>query len=117
MKKINFNSKTILPVVSYLLALILNGCAGTIPKEPSWAETTLQTLSLREKIAQMMVSYMNMRFKDISPQKWTEIISLIESDGIGTIHLWYGDAGSSMTMMNKMQSISKVPILFDADIE
>ena len=58
-----------------------------------------------------------MRFKDISPQKWTEIISLIESDGIGTIHLWYGDAGSSMTMMNKMQSLSKVPILFDADIE
>ena len=117
MKKINFNSKTILPVVSYLLALILNGCAGTIPKEPSWAETTLQTLSLREKIAQMMVSYMNMRFKDIPKAKWDEINSLITSDGIGSVHLWYGDAGSSITMMNEMQSASNIPILFNADIE
>lgn len=83
----------------------------------NWAESTLKQLSLREKIGQMMVYRMNMRFKDVSSEKWKEINSLIASDGIGTIHLWYGDAGSSLAMMNQMQSASKVPILFDADIE
>ena len=58
-----------------------------------------------------------MRFKDVSLEKWKEINSLIGSDGIGTIHLWYGDAGSSLAMMNQIQSASKIPILFDADIE
>ena len=41
----------------------------------------------------------------------------ISSDGIGGIHLWYGDASSSLTLMNEMQKASKIPILFDADIE
>jgi beta-glucosidase-like glycosyl hydrolase/CubicO group peptidase (beta-lactamase class C family) len=102
-----------------LIILILAGCS-TLPKsqKPStWADKTLSQLSLREKIGQMMVYRMNMQFKDVSPEKWEEINSLITSDGIGTIHLWYGEAGSSIAMMNQMQTLSKVPILFDADIE
>jgi len=83
----------------------------------SGAEETLSQLTLREKIAQMLVYRMNMIAKDVSPQKWNEIESLIESDGIGTIHLWYGDVSSSLTIMNDMQKRSKIPILFDADIE
>ena len=114
-----------------LFSLILSSCSS-IPKtdpvshiksEPrpnayyNWAESTLKQLSLRQKIAQMMVYHMNMRIKDVSESRWNEIQSLIKSDGIGTIHLWYGDIGSSISLMNEMQSLSKVPILFDADIE
>ena len=102
-----------------LFSLMLSGCS-TFPKtqgSSTWAEKTLSQLTLREKIAQMLVYRMNMRTKDVSLQQWNEIKSLIGSDGIGTIHLWYGDAGSSIALMNKMQSLSKVPILFDADIE
>ena len=71
----------------------------------------------REKIAQMMIYRMNMSYKDIPIEKWEEIMSLIKSDGIGGIHLWAGDGSSSLVIMNKMQKLSKIPILFDADIE
>ncbi|MBC8344605.1 MAG: glycoside hydrolase family 3 protein, partial [Bacteroidetes bacterium] len=111
-------------ILSFLLSigLMLNGCGGTIPQQPissdlAWAEETLSMLSLREKIAQMMIYHMNMRFKDVSESKWDEIQSLIKSDGIGGIHLWYGDGSSSAVIMNEMQQQSKVPIIFDADIE
>ena len=102
-----------------LFSLMLSGCS-TFPKtqgSSTWAEKTLSQLTLREKIGQMMVYQMNMRVKNISKEKWAEINALIKSDGIGAIHLWYGDAGSSLAMMNQMQSASKIPILFDADIE
>ena len=102
-----------------LIFLTLTSCS-TSPRTQNptnWAEKTLSQLSLREKIGQMMVYRMNMRLKDISLEKWKEINSLIASDGIGTIHLWYGDASSSIALMNKMQTLAKVPILFDADIE
>ena len=101
------------------LVLIFSGCASlaVMGSEESWARATVRRLSLREKIAQMMIYTMNMRFLNEDSKKWTEIEELITSDGIGGIHLWYGDAGSSLTMMNRMQRMSKVPILFDADIE
>ena len=112
------SNKYLLPL-SLLILLTLTSCSTfSRTQDPTnWAEKTLSQLSLREKIGQMMVYRMNMRLKDVSLEKWKEINSLIASDGIGTIHLWYGDASSSIALMNKMQTLSKVPILFDADIE
>ncbi|MEC9437361.1 MAG: glycoside hydrolase family 3 N-terminal domain-containing protein, partial [Candidatus Neomarinimicrobiota bacterium] len=92
--------------------------AGTISSlESSWAESTLKKLSLREKIAQMMVYRMNMKFMNYESDEWKEIEKLISSDGIGVLHIWFGEAGSALTLLNKMQKASKVPMLVEADIE
>ena len=99
------------------LFFIFVGCTIIPSSSASWAERTLNQLSLREKIAQMMIYRMNMRLKDIPSIKWQQIMKLIENDGIGGIHLWYGDAATTLLMMNEMQESSKVPIIFDADIE
>ena len=104
--------------LSLLFFLFISlGCAGLMRTSPNWAELTLNRLSLREKIAQMMIYRMKMSYKDIPIEKWEEIMSLIDGDGIGGIHLWAGDGSSSLVIMNKMQELSKIPILFDADIE
>ena len=99
--------------------LLFTSCAAlsVFGGEGAWARATLRKLTLREKIAQMMLYYMNMHYLNDDSEQWREIVELIESDGIGGIHLWYGDAGTSLTMRNRMQRASKVPILFDADIE
>ena len=96
---------------------MLFSCNPSYIKTGGWAEETLNNLSLREKIAQMMIYRMNLRFKDIPKEKWESIIELIEKDGIGGIHFWYGEASSSLTFLNEMQIRSEVPILIDADIE
>ncbi len=101
------------------LAVLLSACAGPgqFTSKKSWAEKTLKKLTLREKIAQMMVVSMNMRFMNYESSQWKEIQKHLETDGIGVLHIWFGDAGSALTMLNDMQSKSKVPILVDADIE
>ncbi len=101
------------------ISLLLGHCADhqAGPNDRSWAEMTLRQLSLREKIAQMMITYMNMRFINSESERWALLEEIITGDGVGGIHLWYGEAGTSLTMMNQMQSLSKVPILFDGDLE
>lgn len=85
--------------------------------EKSWAEQALQTLTLREKIAQMLIYSMHLDFRNNENKQWQEINRLIETDGIGGIHLWSGNAGLSVTMLNEFQRNSKIPILVDMDIE
>ncbi len=107
-------------IFTLLFSIIFLTCsgAGTISSlESSWAESTLKKLSLREKIAQMMVYRMNMKFMNYESDEWKEIEKLISSDGIGVLHIWFGEAGSALTLLNKMQKASKVPILVEADIE
>ena len=106
-----------LQTILFLFTLFLNGCGKNYTKDASWAMETFGKLSLRQKIAQMLIYRMNMRFLSSSSKKWQEIQSLIETDGIGGIHVWYGDVGTSLTMLNKMQKYSHIPILVDADIE
>ena len=85
--------------------------------ENSWAESVIKKMTLREKIAQMMVYRMNMHYVNFENKDWKELIQLIETDGIGIIHIWFGDVGSSLTTLNFLQQKSKLPILVEADIE
>jgi len=105
--------------LSISLLLFIVSCTPPPAVEPqqSWAEQTLQELTLREKIAQMLIYRMNLQYRNSENAEWQEIMELIESDGIGGIHLWNGNAALSVTMLNDLQKRSKVPIIVDMDIE
>ena len=98
-------------------ALFLIGCSKNYTEDASWAKSTLEKMTLRQKISQMLVYRMNMRFLSNSNKNLNEVMDLVSSDGIGGIHFWYGDVGTSLTLLNKIQLLSKIPILIDADIE
>ncbi|MFC1484017.1 glycoside hydrolase family 3 N-terminal domain-containing protein [Candidatus Neomarinimicrobiota bacterium] len=110
-----WTSKLVSGVVGVLL--ICGSATTALGGEGAWARKTLRKLSLREKIAQMMVYSMNMSYLHRDSEQWLEVVDLIETDGIGGIHLWYGEINTSHTMLNEIQKMSRVPILFDADIE
>lgn len=106
-------------IYSIILFLITFSCSppASIEIKQSWAEQTLQELSLREKISQMLIYQMHLNFRNNENEQWQEILKLVESDGIGGIHLWSGNTGLSISMLNELQRKSKVPILVDMDIE
>mgnify|MGYP006161491789 CR=1 FL=1 len=112
-----FNYSIVKYVIAISLALNFFSCY-TIPKSnATWAKSTLKNLTIRQKIAQMMIYRLNLRFKDMSTEKWEQIKKYTTNDGIGGIHIWAGDASSSFTFMNELQEISNIPIIFDADLE
>ena len=98
-------------------ALFFTSCSKNYTEDASWAKNTLEKMTLRQKISQMLVYRMNMRFLSNSNKNLNKVIELVSSDGIGGIHFWYGDVGTALTLLNKIQSLSKIPILIDADIE
>ena len=106
---------------SFIISVIIISSGYLYPNQfpwnKSWAESTLDKLTLREKIAQMMVYRMNMHYLNYNSDEWKEIEDLISSDGIGVLHIWFGETGSALTMLNKIQRESKIPILVEADIE
>ena len=97
--------------------VFIGGCASVPKSSKNWPKRVLKKLSLREKIAQMMIYRMHLKYDSITPEKWEEITGLVSGDGIGGIHLWSGDGSSSLAFINEIQKRSKVPIIFDADIE
>ena len=82
-----------------------------------WVRATLKKLSLRQKISQMMVYSMSLDYLPAESARWKEIEGLLETDGIGFIHVWGGETASALTLLNQMQSRSMVPIMVQADLE
>ncbi len=83
----------------------------------SWVEATLKKLTLRQKISQMMVYSMSLNYLSSESTTWQEIDELLDSDGIGFLHVWGGETASALTLLNEMQSRSKVPMIVQADLE
>ena len=93
------------------IVFLVSSCASVQLNQKNWAEKTIKKLTLRQKIAQMMIYRMHLKYASISSQKWDEIKSLLDNDGIGGIHIWSGDGSSSLSMLNEIQRRSKIPIV------
>jgi len=108
-------------VLFVLGGLLIAGCSyGSFSPffgGTSWAQRTLDRLTLREKIAQMLVYHMNLQFMNTDSDKWQEVLKLVESDGVGGIHIYRGEVGEALTTLNELQKRSKIPIIWDADLE
>ena len=104
-------------ILSFAFLLSCSSIVTNLNENSSWAESVIKKMTLREKIAQMMVYRMNMHYLNYNSDEWKEIENLISSDGIGILHIWFGETGSALTMLNKIQRESKIPILVEADIE
>ncbi len=102
-----------------LISLSLSSCSFKHDTSPSnnWPAETLKNLTLRQKIGQMMVYYMNTNILNEDSHVYNELVELIQSDGVGAIHIWKGEAGATLPLTNGLQSLSKIPILFQADLE
>ena len=102
-----------------LIAISLLSCVSKTPavESTAWARSTLKTLTLREKIGQMMVYSMRLDYYDADSPKWQEIDRILDTDGIGSLHVWGGDVLSAYAFVNEMQTRSKVPMFVQADLE
>ncbi len=113
------NSKFFKSIPGLLITLILYTCAApTVNVDASpWAVKTLKKLTLRQKIAQMLVYHMNLDYRYANEKRWNEIQDIISADGMGSVLVWGGDATASLSILNDMQNQSELPILVQADLE
>ncbi|MBK7944813.1 MAG: glycoside hydrolase family 3 [Flavobacteriales bacterium] len=79
-----------------------------------WADSVLSTLSLDERIAQLMMvaAYSNKEAKHA-----TEIEGLIRERNIGGLIFFQGGPGRQAKLTNRYQAVAKTPLMLGMDLE
>ncbi|HEX8264635.1 MAG TPA: glycoside hydrolase family 3 N-terminal domain-containing protein [Pyrinomonadaceae bacterium] len=86
-------------------------------KAENWVEKTLKSLTLREKIGQMVMVRMSGEFQNWNDPRFLELRRHIEENHLGGFILFRGEANSIAALTNELQRMSKHPLLFAADYE
>jgi beta-N-acetylhexosaminidase len=83
----------------------------------SWAERTLEGLSLRQKVAQMIMPSLLGDFSPVGSAGWNRITRLIDQDEVGGILMSVGSPTEVASKLNALQERSKLPLLVASDLE
>jgi beta-N-acetylhexosaminidase len=87
-------------------------------KKDRWVERTLRSMTLDEKIGQMLCPAVgNAGFRSIDSTDIENVRRTIADDHVGCYHTFGGDPAAIALLINEMQHESKVPLLITADME
>ncbi len=109
-----------------LPALLLASCGGAVAESlaesrtlgdsaaVAWADATMRTLSLREKVAQ---SFMLAAYAKGDKKGEDRVLRMVREQGVGGLLFLQGGAKHQAALTNAYQSASKVPLLIAMDAE
>jgi len=86
-------------------------------KNFSWAENKLKSMPLRDKIAQMIITYSDGYYLDEDDKEFKRLKHLIENEKVGGVIFFKGKALEEARLINKLQNLSATPLLISQDFE
>ena len=110
-------------VLLCLFSLILVGgffrCGGQneVSDALAWAEQTLSSLSLEEKIGQLVCTDIRADYITEEDQEFQDWVRLARDYGVGGFVLYGGTPRDVAFILNRLQKEAKLPILMSADFE
>lgn len=87
------------------------------PAQRDWVDRTLASLSLREKIGQMVEVWVLGDYTSTGDSTFAEVKRWIEQDGIGGVTMSLGTPIEVAAKVNAFQRLSKIPLLVSSDLE
>lgn len=109
-----FTRLGILSLVFFLFAAVVNFQEPKSTISPNWVETTLNSMTLREKIGQL---FMVAAFSNKTASHTTEIKKLITEYHIGGLIFFQGGPYRQARLNNQYQNLSKIPLFMAMDAE
>jgi len=94
-----------------------NPRAPLTPVETRWIDSTLASLSLRDRVAQMVMVWVLGDYTSYGDSSYAEVRRWIERDHIGGVSMSLGTPIEVAAKINNMQRLSRVPLLTSADLE
>lgn len=83
----------------------------------SWVESKLASMTLREKIAQMIITRSDGFALDPNSAEFKRLTNLIVNEKIGGVIFFKGNSVQQTELTNTLQSFSGTPLLISADYE
>ncbi|ACF13030.1 glycoside hydrolase family 3 domain protein [Chloroherpeton thalassium ATCC 35110] len=86
-------------------------------KKWAWADSILATMTLEEKVGQMLVASSSSYYQSTDDKSYQELSELVKNDLVGGIMFSRGDVYELAMLANRYQSLAKYPLLISADME
>lgn len=85
--------------------------------EIAWVNSTLASLSLREKVGQLMMPWVGGEYAAVGSPEFEQVRKWVEEDGVGGLVMSIGEPLSYAVKLNEMQRRAKLPLLIASDME
>lgn len=110
------------PILALALAVVSCSPApapapAPAPRSSDWVEETLASLSLREKVGQLIVPWVDGGYMADGDEEHERLRGWVVEHGIGGLVMSIGMPYEVATKLNTLQSLAKVPLLVTADME
>jgi beta-N-acetylhexosaminidase len=106
------------------LAALMSGACAPPASRPStatpargWAEATLRTLTIRQKVAQLVWPWILGDYVGAETAEWARLRRLVTEDSVGGFIVSVGSPIEIATKINALQRMSTLPLLMSADLE
>jgi beta-N-acetylhexosaminidase len=87
------------------------------PALSGWAEKTLKTLTLEEKVGQMIGVRAFGIFMNVRSPEYKTLIDEVENLKVGHVTIFESDVYAAPKLLNDLQRRAKIPLLVSADLE
>lgn len=84
---------------------------------PRWTDSVLASMTLREKAAQIVWPSLFGDYVSGDSPQWRRLTQYIQQDKVGGFTISVGSPTEVAAKLNALQSMSKLPLLFGADLE
>jgi beta-N-acetylhexosaminidase len=95
----------------------INRTAPSSASADKWADSVLSSLTLREKAAQMVWPSVFGDYTSGDSPQWQRLTSYITGEKVGGFTISVGSPIELAAKLNALQGMSKIPMLFGADLE
>ncbi len=86
-------------------------------QDKDWIENELKSMNLKEKCAQMVMSWSKGFNADTNSVEFQRISSLVKKSKVGGIIFFQGEISAEQKMIHQLQKNSEIPLLISSDFE
>ncbi len=95
----------------------LPGAVERTESASAWADSVLATLSLRDRVAQLVWPWVLGDYVAQDSREWRRITQLMEEEHVGGVIISVGSPLDIAVKLNALQRASRLPLLVGADLE
>lgn len=86
-------------------------------RDSAWVETTLASLSLRDKVGQLIMPWVGGEYAAVGSPEYEQVRKWVDDDRVGGLIISIGMPHSYAAKLNEMQRRAAVPLLVVSDME
>lgn len=83
----------------------------------SWVDSTFNSLTLRQKVAQMIIPFSETQYLSDNSPEYLNLVHMVRDEQVGGIVTSLGNIYEQAMLLNNLQKLARIPLLISSDYE